>query len=62
MGLVHIISEYVPPSDYFRDPSVEVFGTVLAATLVLILAGVISGLVPAYRAAQVSPVVALRDE
>ena len=61
MGLVHIISEYVPPSDYFRDPSVDL-GTVLAATLVLILAGVISGLVPAYRAAQVSPVVALRDE
>ena len=60
MGLVHIISEYVPPSDYFRDPSVDLVPCWLHP--VLILAGVISGLVPAYRAAQVSPVVALRDE
>jgi len=61
MGLVHIVSEYVPPSNFFRDPSVDL-ATVLIATLVLIFAGVLSGLVPAYRAAQVSPVVALRDE
>ena len=61
MGLVHIVSKYVPPSNFFRDPSVDL-ATVLIATLVLIFAGVLSGLVPAYRAAQVSPVVALRDE
>ena len=61
MGLVHIIREHVPATDYFRDPTVDL-GTVLAATLVLVIAGVLSGVVPAYRAAQVSPVVALRDE
>jgi putative ABC transport system permease protein len=61
MGLVHVIREHVPATDYFRDPSVD-FNTVLAATVVLVAAGVLSGVVPAYRAAQVSPVVALRDE
>ncbi len=61
MGLVHFVREHLPVNDYFREPAVDL-GTVLGATLVLVIAGVLSGLVPAYRAAQVNPVVALRDE
>jgi putative ABC transport system permease protein len=45
----------------FQDPSVDL-NTVFIATLVLIVAGVLAGLIPAVKAASVSPIEALRDE
>ncbi len=37
-------------------------GTALFATLVLIIFGVIAGYIPAKRAAEIKPIVALNDE
>lgn len=45
--------------DYFRHPEVN-FGVVLAATLILVLAGALGGLMPALQAARVNPVEAMK--
>ncbi len=45
--------------DYFRHPQVN-FGVVLIATLVLVLAGALGGLMPALQAARINPVVAIK--
>lgn len=45
----------------FRDPEVN-FQVAIIATLVLILAGMLAGLIPARKAARVNPVLALRNE
>jgi putative ABC transport system permease protein len=47
-------------SEYFRNPSVDL-GLVITATIILILAGAIAGLIPARRAAKVHPVEAMKD-
>ncbi|WP_375323558.1 ABC transporter permease [Flagellimonas sp. GZD32] len=48
-------------TDAFRDPSVEL-STVITATIILIVAGVLAGLIPAMKAANVKPIVALSDK
>lgn len=45
----------------FKDPTVDL-GTVVIATLVLIIAGVIAGLIPALKATRVRPIEAMRAE
>ncbi|WP_190811145.1 ABC transporter permease [Flagellimonas sp. S3867] len=45
----------------FSNPSVEV-STILTATIILIVAGVLAGLLPAIKAANVKPIVALSDK
>jgi putative ABC transport system permease protein len=46
---------------FITNPSVSQ-GTIIAATIILILSGLIAGYIPARRAARVKPIVALRDE
>ena len=46
---------------FFRNPSVSL-GIALSATVLLMGAGALAGFFPAYRAARVNPVVALRSE
>jgi len=48
-------------TEYFRNPEVQL-GVILAATLVLILAGVFAGLLPAMQAARINPVKAIKSE
>jgi len=55
------IRRFVPENDYIRDPDVDV-SVAIAATILLVVAGAVAGLVPAVRAAAVDPIVALRDE
>lgn len=59
-----LLLELVGPqvkSDYFLNPSVD-FGVALTTLVLLVLAGAIAGFFPAYRAAKIKPIVALRDE
>jgi putative ABC transport system permease protein len=46
---------------FILNPSVETY-VVVGATIILIIAGTIAGYIPAKRAAQIKPIVALNDE
>ncbi|MCT8339709.1 ABC transporter permease [Flavobacteriaceae bacterium TK19130] len=48
-------------TDYIRNPSVD-FGVAIATVIILVVAGAIAGFFPAYRASNIKPIVALRDE
>jgi putative ABC transport system permease protein len=59
-----LLLEFVGPmvqSEYFRNPEVD-FGVALTTLLLLVFAGAMAGFFPAYRAAKIKPIVALRDE
>jgi putative ABC transport system permease protein len=59
-----LLLELVGPnikSDYFLNPAVD-FDTALTTMILLIFAGALAGFFPAYRAAKIKPIVALRDE
>ena len=60
-GLVTIeaCARFLPPTDYIRDPAVDI-GAALAAVFVVVVAGAAAGFFPAYRAASIEPVEALR--
>jgi len=61
LGLLELARAKLPPSDYFRDPQVNL-GVVGGALLLLVFSGLLAGYFPARLAARVSPVVALRAE
>tara|TARA_B100001109_G_scaffold254720_1_gene255272 strand:+ start:994 stop:2229 length:1236 start_codon:yes stop_codon:yes gene_type:complete len=62
VGLVELVSANMPPdSEFFKNPEVN-FQVAITATVVLVLAGTLAGLVPARKAASIKPIVALRDE
>ena len=60
MGLLELIGPHVEV-DYILNPSVN-FNVAFSTVLVLILAGTIAGFFPAYRAAKIHTIEALRDE
>ena len=68
-GLVGLISslallELVGPmieTNFIANPSVD-FRVALTTVIILIVAGALAGFFPAYRAARIKPIVALRDE
>lgn len=47
--------------EYFRNPQVN-FGIGIAATLVMVIAGALAGVMPAMQAARINPVVAMKTE
>jgi putative ABC transport system permease protein len=61
VALLEFGAQHLPDSEFFLNPGVDL-RLALAATLLLVVAGTLAGLVPAYRAARVSPVEALKDE
>ena len=61
VALLELGARALPDSEFFVNPNVDL-PVALSATLVLILAGTLAGLVPALRAARVQPVEALKDE
>jgi putative ABC transport system permease protein len=62
IGLLELASPaFSSPDSYFLNPSVN-FKVAVYATLVLVLAGSLAGLIPARRAARIRPIEALRDE
>ncbi|HSG68457.1 MAG TPA: ABC transporter permease [Bacteroidales bacterium] len=61
VGLLELVSNALPATDYFANPEVNIQVAVYA-TLLLVFCGALAGFVPARKAASVKPVVALRDE
>ncbi|HEY3593911.1 MAG TPA: ABC transporter permease [Polyangiaceae bacterium] len=61
VGLVELVNRFSPELGFLRHPSVDVRVAVIA-TLLIVTAGSIAGFFPAWRAARVNPIAALRDE
>ena len=65
VGVVEIINSVMPQggasSHVFKDPSVDL-GVVVQATMVLVIAGAIAGLIPSMKATKVSPIEAMRAD
>jgi len=55
------VTKFMPPSDFFRNPEVDL-KIAISATMLLVVAGTLAGLIPALRAAKIKPVDALKDE
>ncbi|MEP3207792.1 MAG: ABC transporter permease [Maribacter sp.] len=60
MGLLEILGPMVEV-DYILNPSID-FKVALTTVFILIFAGALAGFFPAWRAAKIKPIVALRDE
>jgi putative ABC transport system permease protein len=60
IGLLELVSPIIQ-SEFFRNPEADI-GIAVGATILLMIAGMIAGFVPARRAAAIQPVEALRDE
>lgn len=61
VGLVELVSSVMPPSEFFINPEID-FQVAITATVILIVAGTLAGLIPARKAAAIRPIEALRDE
>lgn len=66
VGLIFSLAllEFVGPmieTQYIANPSIN-FAVAISTVFILILAGAIAGFFPAWRAARIKPIVALRDE
>ncbi|MEX0273448.1 MAG: ABC transporter permease [Flavobacteriaceae bacterium] len=60
MGLLELLGPHIEV-DYVKNPEVS-FNVALTTVLILIFAGALAGFFPAWRAANVQPIEALRDE
>jgi len=60
LALLELVGPQIK-SDYFLNPEVN-FTIALTTLGLLIFAGALAGFVPAYKAAKIKPIVALRDE
>jgi putative ABC transport system permease protein len=58
---LHFCNKYLPRSDFFVNPEVDIRIAIIA-TIILIISGAIAGFVPAYRAAIVKPIEALKED
>lgn len=61
VGLMEGIAEVVPGSEMFRNPTIDL-RVAIYATIVLVIAGGLAGLIPARQAASIRPIEALRSE
>ncbi|MES1187147.1 MAG: ABC transporter permease [Myxococcales bacterium] len=61
VGVVELVAARFPDAPFFRQPSVSL-QVAVSATLLIMAAGALAGFFPAYRAARVNPIVALRSE
>ena len=61
VGLLELVSKNTPPTQFFDRPEVDIMIAVYA-TILLVVAGTIAGIFPAMKAAEIKPIVALRDE
>ncbi|MCP4448873.1 MAG: ABC transporter permease [Myxococcales bacterium] len=61
VGLLELFNHFSPNNDYITNPEVDL-RVALIALGILVVSAMLAGLVPASRAARVSPIVALRNE
>ncbi|HSP39837.1 MAG TPA: ABC transporter permease [Gillisia sp.] len=66
VGLIASLAllEFVGPlieTNYIANPSID-FGVAITTVFILVLAGAVAGFFPAWRAARIKPIIALRDE
>lgn len=59
VGLVSLL-DFIE-AEYFRNPEVDL-GIVILATVVLVVAGALAGLMPAQQAAKINPVIAMKTD
>ena len=59
VAAMEAVARWAPELDYIRDPTVDL-GAALLAVAALVLAGAVAGFFPAWRAATIQPVEALR--
>jgi len=60
LGLLELVGPQIE-SDFIKYPQVD-FNIAITTVFLLVFAGAIAGFIPAYRAAKIKPIVALRDE
>ena len=60
LGLLELIGPQID-SPFIKFPQVD-FPTAITTVFILVLAGALAGFIPAYRAAKIKPIIALRDE
>ena len=60
LGVLEVVGPQID-SDFIRYPQVN-FNIALTTVFLLVFAGALAGFIPAYRAAKIKPIVALRDE
>ncbi|WP_400075011.1 ABC transporter permease [Winogradskyella sp. R77965] len=60
LGLLELVGPQIE-SDFIKYPQVN-FNIALITVFLLVFAGALAGFIPAYRAAKIKPIVALRDE
>ncbi|MGB3605582.1 ABC transporter permease [Psychroserpens sp.] len=60
LGLLELVGPQIE-SDFIKYPQVD-FNVALITVFLLVFSGAIAGFIPAYRAAKIKPIVALRDE
>lgn len=62
VGVIELAQKYIPAdNEFFQNPTIN-FTVAISATLILVIAGALAGLLPAKKAASIRPIVALRDE
>lgn len=60
LGLLELLGPQID-NDFIKYPQVN-FNIAITTVFILVFAGAIAGFIPAYRAAKIKPIVALRDE
>ena len=59
IGVISLMSSM--EVEYFRNPQINI-GVAIGATLVLMIAGALAGLMPAMQAAKINPVIAMKTD
>lgn len=60
LGLLELVGPQID-SPFIKYPQVD-FKTAITTVFILVAAGALAGFIPAYRAAKIKPIIALRDE
>ncbi|MBF0278400.1 MAG: ABC transporter permease [SAR324 cluster bacterium] len=60
VGILELVSRYMPPTDYFENPAIDI-KIAFAALILLVIFGSLAGFVPARKAANIRPIEALYD-